>query len=203
MELEFDRAVTATGDPQVALTVGTETRHAALGGWGTQTLHFDYTVQAGDRDEDGISIPANALALNGGSITAADGTTAADLTHGTVAADGDRKVNGSLASPPGVTHLYFGDSPARGNTYERGETVRVGVHFYKVVKVTGRPQVELTIGAETRYATLSTRWGDDRYVDFSYVVQEGDRDEDGIGIPANALILNGRIDHGRGRHDRR
>ena len=191
VEVEFDRAVTATGAPQVALTVGTETRHAAFRGWGTQTLHFDYTVQAGDRDEDGISIPANALALNGGSITAADGTTAADLTHGTVTADGDRKVNGSLASPPGVTHLYFGDSPARGNTYERGETVRVGVHFDKVVKVTGRPQVELTIGAETRYATLSTRWGDDRYVHFSYVVQAGDRDEDGIGIPANAVILNG------------
>ena len=191
VEVEFDRAVTATGAPRVALTVGTETRHAAFRGWGTQSLHFDYTVQAGDRDEDGISIPANALALAGGSITAADGTTAADLTHGTVTADGDRKVNGSLASPPGVTHLYFGDSPARGNTYERGETVRVGVHFDKVVKVTGRPQVELTIGAETRYATLSTRWGDDRYVDFSYVVQEGDRDEDGISIPANALILNG------------
>ena len=191
VEVEFDRAVTATGAPQVALTVGTETRHAAFRGWGTQTLHFDYTVQAGDRDEDGISIPANALALAGGTITAADGTTAADLTHGTVTADGDRKVNGSLASPPGVTHLYFGDSPARGNTYERGETVRVGVHFDKVVKVTGRPQVELTIGAETRYATLSTRWGDDRYVDFSYVVQEGDRDEDGISIPANAVILNG------------
>ena len=191
VEVEFDRAVTATGAPRVALTVGTETRHATFRGWGTQSLHFDYTVQAGDRDEDGISIPANALALAGGSITAADGTTAADLTHGTVTADGDRKVNGSLASPPGVTHLYFGDSPARGNTYERGETVRVAVHFDKVVKVTGRPQVELTIGAETRYATLSTRWGDDRYVDFSYVVQEGDRDEDGISIPANALILNG------------
>ena len=191
VEVEFDRAVTATGAPRVALTVGTETRHATIRGWGTQSLHFDYTVQAGDRDEDGISIPANALALAGGFITAADGTTAADLTHGTVTADGDRKVNGSLASPPGVTHLYFGDSPARGNTYERGETVRVGVHFDKVVKLTGRPQVELTIGAETRYATLSTRWGDDRYVDFSYVVQEGDRDEDGISIPANALILNG------------
>ena len=190
VEVEFDRAVTATGAPRVALTVGTETRHATFRGWGTQSLHFDYTVQAGDRDEDGISIPANALALAGGTITAADGTTAADLTHGTVTADGDRKVNGSLASPPGVTHLYFGDSPARGNTYERGETVRVGVHFDKVVKVTGRPQVELTIGAETRYATLSTRWEDDRYVDFSYVVQEGDRDEDGISIPANALILN-------------
>ena len=189
--VEFDRAVQATGEPQVALTIGAETRHAAFRGWGRDRLYFEYTVQAGDRDEDGISIPASALALNGGSITAADGTTAADLAHRMVAADGDRKVDGSLASPPGVTLIYFGDSPARGNTYELGEEIRVGVHFDKVVKVTGRPQVELTIGAETRYATLSKRWGDDRYLDFSYVVQEGDRDEDGIGIPANALTLNG------------
>ena len=191
VEVEFDRAVTATGDPQVALTVGTETRHASLRGRGRLHLRFTYTVQAEDRDEDGISIPANALALNGGSITAADRTTAANLTHGMVAADGDRKVNGSLASPPAVTHIYFGSSPARGNTYELGEEIRVGVHFDKVVKVTGRPRVELAIGAETRYANFSTRWGDDRYVDFSYVVQEGDRDEDGISIPINALALNG------------
>ena len=191
VEVEFDRAVTATGEPRVALTVGTETRHAAVRGWGRQHLSFAYTVQAGDRDDDGISVPANALALNGGTITATDGTTDADLTHGTVAADGDRKVNGSLASPPGVTHVYFGSSPARGNTYELGEEIRVGIQFDKVVEVTGRPRVELTIGAETRYATLSTRWDDDRYMDFSYVVQEGDRDEDGISIPANALALNG------------
>ena len=189
--VEFDRAVTATGKPQVALTIGTETRHAAFRGWGTQNLYFEYTVQEGDRDEDGISIPANALSRGGGTITATDGTTDADLTHGTVSAGDRRKVNGGLASPPRVTRIYFGSSPARGNTYELGEEVRVVVDFDKVVTVTGRPQVELTIGAETRYATPTTRWEDDRYVDFSYVVQEGDRDEDGIGIPANALALNG------------
>ncbi len=42
---------------------------------------FSYSVQEGDRDEDGISIPANALVLNGGTITTTDGTTDADLTH--------------------------------------------------------------------------------------------------------------------------
>ena len=189
--VEFDRAVQASGEPRVALTIGTETRHASFRGWGTQRLYFEYTVQEGDRDDEGITIPANALSLNGGTITAADGTTNADLTHGSVAAGSRRKVNGGLASPPGVTHIYFSDFPARGNTYELGEEVRVGVHFDKVVKVTGRPQVELTIGAETRSATLSTRWEDDRYVHFSYVVQEGDRDEDGISIAANALALNG------------
>ena len=189
--VEFDRAVTATGTPQVALTIGTETRYAAFRGWGTDTLYFEYTVQEGDRDEDGISVPASALVLSGGTITAADGTTNADLTHGSVAAGGRRKVNGGLASPPRVTQIYFSSFPARGNTYELGEEVRVVVDFDKVVTVTGRPHVALTIGAETRYATLSTRWGDDRYVDFRYVVQEGDQDEDGIGIPGNALALNG------------
>ncbi len=62
-------------------------------------LSFDYRVQAADRDEDGISIPANAMILNGGTITAADGTTDADVTHDAVAADPARKVNGSRATP--------------------------------------------------------------------------------------------------------
>ena len=53
-------------------------------------LNFEYEVEASDRDPDGISITANALSLNGGSIKAsADGTTDADLTHAAVAADAD------------------------------------------------------------------------------------------------------------------
>ena len=42
---------------------------------------YETHVQAADRD-DGISIAANALVLNGGTITAADGTTDADLAQG-------------------------------------------------------------------------------------------------------------------------
>ena len=191
VEVEFDRAVTATGNPHVALTIGTETRRAAFRGWGRQTLYFEYTVQAGDRDEDGISIPVNALSLNGGSITAADGTTDADLTHGTVAAESGRKVSGSLASPPAVKDIYVSSSPARSDTYERGETIEVLAEFDRTVTVTGSPQVVLTIGSETRHAAYSNSWGDDRHAHFSYTVQEGDRDEDGISIPADALLLNG------------
>ena len=191
VDVEFDRAVTVTGNPLVALTIGTETRHATMAGWGSDALHFDYTVQAGDRDEDGISIPANALVLNGGTITAADGTTDADLAHGRVAAEGGRKVNGSLASPPVVKSIYFSSSPGRGDTYELGETIDVLVEFDRAVTVTGSPQVTLIIGTQTRQAAYSTSWEDGRYTDFSYVVQVGDRDGDGISIPANALVLNG------------
>ena len=191
VDVEFDRAVTATGNPLVALSIGTKTRHAAFSREGSQTLYFDYTVQAGDRDEDGISIAANVLSLNGGTITAVDGTTDADLTHGAVAAEGGRKVNGSLTTPPAVRDIYFSSSPARGDTYELGERIEVNVGFDRAVTVTGKPQVTLIIGTQTRQAAYSTSWGDDRHLDFSYVVQAGDRDEDGISVPANALSLNG------------
>ena len=189
VEVGFDRAVTVTGNPLVALTIGTETRHATMAGWGSDALYFDYTVREGDRDEDGISIPANAIVLNGGTITAADRTTDADLTHGAVGAEGGSKVHGSLITPPGVRDILFISSPARGSTYELGETIEVEVGFDRAVTVTGNPQVVLTIGQQTRPAAYL--WGDDRYAHFSYVVQEGDRDEDGISIAANALVLNG------------
>ena len=192
VEVEFDKAVTATGDPQVALTIGTETRHGALirfSGGSSQSLRFRYTVQEGDRDDDGISVPANALALNGGTITAADGRTDADLTHGTVPTDGDRKVNGSLTTPPAVRIVYFISLPARDATYELGETIELLVVFDRAVTVIGSPQVALTIGTQTRHATFNG-WGN-RSLFFAYTVQEADRDEDGISIAANSLSLNG------------
>ena len=146
MEVEFDRAVTAAGSPQVALTIGTQTRHATSSGWSSRSLYFDYTVQEGDRDEDGISIAANALVLNGGTIKGADGTTDADLRHAAVAAGRGSKVNGRLATPPAVKDIALISSPARGGTYEFGETIEVGVEFDRGVTATGSPQVALTIG---------------------------------------------------------
>ena len=189
VRFEFDKAVTATGKPQVALTIGTQTRHATFFAWGRQVLYFTYAVQEDDRDEDGISIAANALALNGGTIKSADGTIDADLTHRAVAAERRRKVNGSDSSPPGVRDIAFNSSPARGNTFGLGETVEVRVEFDRAVKATGSPQVAMTMGKQMRHATLSA-WSP-QSMHFEYTVQGPDRDEDGISIPANALLLNG------------
>ena len=66
--IEFDRAVSVTGVPQIALTIGTETRWAnflPIHPWEfidpESTIFFCHTVRQEDRDTDGISIPANAL----------------------------------------------------------------------------------------------------------------------------------------------
>ena len=111
--VEFDGAVKATGNPQVVLTIGNETRHAAFSGWGSDSLYFNYTVQEGDRDEDGISIAANALVLSGGTITAADGTTHADLAHEAVAAERGSKVDGSLISATAGERCRSSSPPQR------------------------------------------------------------------------------------------
>ncbi len=193
--VQFDGPVKRTGDdlPQVALMIGAETQYATYTGGRNKDLYrFEYTVQEPDRDEDGISLPANAILLNGGAVTDPSGTVDADLTHGEVAADAGRKVNGSLASPPAVKRVYMFSSPTKGDIYGPGETVQVGVRFDRVVTVTGNPLMALTIGTQTRHAAFyGYGYYDDRVIAFSYGVQEGDRDEDGISIPANALILNG------------
>ena len=90
----FAEAMTVTGTPRIALTVGAATRHAAYAsGSGTAELVFSYTVAAGDEDTDGIAVGANALALNGGTIEDASSSTPV-LTHAAVAASTDHTVDG-------------------------------------------------------------------------------------------------------------
>ena len=78
--LAFSDPVAVSGSPRLALIIGTRTRQAVY--WttvGDQVL-FRYRVQASDEDDDGLSIAANALTLNGGSIRA--GSADADLALG-------------------------------------------------------------------------------------------------------------------------
>ena len=89
----FAEAMTVTGTPQIALTIGTTTRQAAYtSGSGTADLVFTYTVAAGDDDADGISIAQDALTLNSGTIVDSDGDSAL-LTHDPIADDADHTVD--------------------------------------------------------------------------------------------------------------
>ena len=96
----FSEAVTVTGTPLITLTVGSAPQLAFYdSGSGTTALLFRYTVAAGDNDADGVSIAADALALNGGTIRdSADSN--ASITHGAVVAAVDQVVD---TTAPGVT----------------------------------------------------------------------------------------------------
>ena len=192
----FDKAVRATGQPQLALTIGTSVRNASFVASPVPVTHvrFHDTVEAGDVDADGISIAANALSLNGGAIELADGTIAADITHPAVAADPARKVDGTLVLPPTVTRVYvYAEDryhPEDELAYQLGEEIRARAVFDSAIEVTGRPQLALTIGTTTRQATYSRIWETTR-MEFLYTVQASDMDDDGISISADALTLNG------------
>ena len=69
ISVRFDRAVDRAGafERRLALMIGDQMRQASsfTRGQGLTDVSFTYVVQATDRDLDGISVPADALTLNG------------------------------------------------------------------------------------------------------------------------------------------
>ena len=200
VNVTFDRAVvvdTTDGRPRIALDIGNSTRYAMYSHAHNTSAAFhvfNYTVQASDVDADGISIAANALSANGGSITAPGETAAADLSHGALAADSARKVNGGRTGGPRPRWLWFSGAPASGDTYRRGEWIKVDFSFdRKAVVDTARgvPYVEIDVGGTRRRASYVGGSSPASHFRFVYVVQAADVDADGVGVPANTLTANG------------
>ena len=100
IRVRFTTPIEVTGSPQLAVTVGSDTRPVALQGWSGSTLFFDYFVQAEDRDPDGISIAPDALTLNGGSIRSLAGEDAdLDLGGHAMGDQANHKLDGSFEAP--------------------------------------------------------------------------------------------------------
>ena len=210
----FDSAVAVSGEPRLRLDLGGQIRQAVPGALlEAGCNYFRHVVQAGDLDLDGFDIPADALSVEGGSFTLlGDSGVAADLSHDPVSqADSrwDRMVDGTAVDAPRVTGISFVGGPSSGGWYGAGETIGVRVSFDKEVAVEGEPRLELNVGGGIRHASLREtgaivdsprRAEDGRWLTFEdehfaaffdYVVQPGDLDTDGIGVPANALSLDG------------
>ena len=87
---------------------------------------------------------------------------------------------------PAIERIRF-TGPAK--TYGIGEVIEVEAIFNEAVRVTGRPQVALAIGDETRQARWTTGQAPGARQRFAYTVVEGDFDPDGAGIESNGLTL--------------
>lgn len=178
----FAEVVHVTDDPVLLLSIGGQTRTATfVSGSGSRILRFRYTVQSGDVDEDGLSVGSGAL--QDGEITSATGG-AVTVYFQALPAQPGHKVNGLVA--PRVTEVSIVSAPARGDTYAGGEDIEVAVRFDELVHVTGAPVLGVSVGGNTRSAELVSGSGTDTLT-FRYTVQEGDVDEDGISVAANAL----------------
>ena len=84
---------TVSGTPQIGLQIGNTTVQADYAsGSGSTDLLFVYVIQAGQTDPDGISIDADSLTFNNGSLTDTAGNNAT-LTHTAVVANSSYKVD--------------------------------------------------------------------------------------------------------------
>ena len=200
----FSEDVTVTGSPQLELTVGSSAKNAAYKSTTDSKVVFSYAVAVGDSDTDGISIAADKLGLNGGSIKdVADND--ADLSHSAVSTQSGHKVDGIR---PTITSVYLiGSSSNQDGVHTIGEYLPAGVRFSEHVYVGGYSGPQMRFNFEG--ATKSADWGGaypecskavcvygpgGRYgisVDFEYMIAKGDLDLDGVAIDANSVVLNG------------
>ena len=94
----FIEAVDITGSPRLTMRIGSTDKHASCAAaTSTTTMVCTYTVIQGDRDTDGLSINANSISLNGGTIRKAGRPTInALLDHSGLGPLSSHKVNGGL-----------------------------------------------------------------------------------------------------------
>ena len=189
----FSRVVHVIGAPVLTLSIGANNRAASFaGGSGTDTLRFHYTVVGADRDDDGISVPANALSE--GTITDDTGNRA-DRRFRAVPPDTRWTVDGSVVGTVNAS-LAITSHADTGTTYGLGEDIEIEVRFDTVVHATEDPVLVLEIGGGTADAALVSGSGTTTLT-FRYRVREGDFDDDGISIGPGAL-REGRIEDGAG-----
>jgi len=102
----FSESVTVTttsGTPYLSLNIGGTTVQAPYSsGSGSTTLNFSYTILSGQNDTGGISIDANSLSLNSGTIVDTAGNSAT-LTHTAVADNASYMVDTTFATGSRVT----------------------------------------------------------------------------------------------------
>ena len=188
--MPFTEPVRVLGAPSFALTLGSaEVRARYVSGSGSDTLRFEYTVQRGDYDADGVSVELvdgeSPFILDGAAIRAVADDEAVDLIadgSATIPAGAQHKVDGRVAQAVAAS---ISSSPESGSTYGAGETITVRLAMNDDVLVTGRPHVLLNVGAARRQAVYVGPIGTATDVlEFSYVVQAGDFDADGVALCA-------------------
>ena len=189
---------TASGTPTLTLVVGSTDRTATYtSGSGSTSLVFQYTIQAGETDDNGISIEANVLALNSSTIKDAV-LNNANLTHSAVSANSNYKVDTTL---PTVSSVEITSATGMlNNSLNAGDVVSVTATFNEIVIRTGSPQLTIVVGSTERTATYTSGSGSTLLV-FQYTIQAGETDDNGISIGADVLALNSGTIRDRAGHN--
>jgi hypothetical protein len=216
--LNYSAPVDVTGTPTIDLEfdyddrpfgVATHREATYESGSGTKQLIFAYEVKADDKDLDGVTLNVGAgsdgdLGIADGTIKAAGTEIQANYWFTSIADAANHKVDGSLGdrTPPKLESLSITSNPGEDETYAVGDAIEVTVTFSENVSFVApssdsatdpEATLELDIGGTAKSATYSSVSG--AAMVFSYTVQGGDRDEDGVSIDADMLtVVSGSIE---------
>ena len=189
--------VTLPGDgrkPELELTIGDTRKRAVYSSSGhrgttTTAVYFEYSVQPGDRDADGISIPNVDIRLNGATLRTAEGTDAV-LTHaGLTAPQSGHKVDGGPLRPTLSSATVNG--AALTLTYNRAldtNSVPAAGAFAVTVADADAPTVsDVSVSGSAVTFTLSPAVTHGQTVTVSYTVPETAPVQDTAGNDAAAF----------------
>ena len=138
---------------------------------------FTVTAVDDDADDDGETVTLTLGYLLPGGVSAGSPATATvTLTD-----------NDTVTGAPSILGVSLTSDPGGG--YAAGEKIEVTVRFDQTVKVTGSPQLGLTVGSVTRQALY--QGGAREVVIFSYEVADDETDGDGVSIAAGHIDRNG------------
>jgi len=169
---EQTSAITGTNEAgaTVALSLGGNTRAATVTG-----TSWSYTLTAADitaMGQGGETLSVTQTDTAGNVSTAATRPISVDTVAATVSSV-------ALSSATG----------AQNSTLNAGDTVTATVNFSEAVTVTGTPQLALDIGGTTVQASYAGGSGT-AVLTFSYTIQAGQTDANGIALAVNSLALN-------------
>jgi hypothetical protein len=186
IQVRFSSPVVVTGTPRLLLAgVGDDAIYT--GGSGSNILTFEYLVGGNQESLHLDYSNSKALNLDGGTITAQNGTPV-DLTLPGPGAPGSLSFNNALAVAALAPKVLSVSTTSRANTtYGPGQTIVIQVNFSEAVAVTGSPLLRLSSGGVATY----TPGGPSNSLTFTYVVQAGQSSSNLDVASSTALDLNG------------
>jgi hypothetical protein len=185
IQVTFNKNITVTGTPQLALNSGGTANFASASG---MVATFTYVVAAGQNSPHLDYTSTTALTLSGGTInqTLAGGTNAANLTLPAVGSANSLAGSSNLVIDTVVPTVTNVTSPNPNATYGLGATITIQVTFSKNITVTGTPQLALNSGGTANFTSASGN-----VATFTYVVAAGQNSLHLDYASINALTLNG------------
>ncbi len=176
---KFSSATLRTEALQATNATVTRTKRVVKG----DNRRWTVTVQPTSGAEVTVSLPATTDCTATGALCTPDGRRLSSAVSATVKAP----------APPSVSGVSVVSSPASGDTYLLGETIRIRATFSEAVTVTGTPTLSIDMDPAEwgeKQAAYASGSGTSSLI-FAHTVVEPNLSRQGIAVLADTLTLSG------------